>query len=415
MLRFAPSPTGDMTLSDLRIALLNYLAAKERGEPFLVRMDDLDKTNVIEGKDTEIMQILEKFAITHDQVYHQSEHLRIYQTLALRLIEEEKAFVCTCDPKQSSCSGSCETMETADYLRLKESGESFVIRIKQPTKSITFDDLIHGEINTPAEELNAFTILRADATPTPDFATACDDMLSDISLVIRDEKHLTHTPQQEYIKHILGYDKETVYIHLPAILDEKGEEITLLSLLAQGFIPDAIINALIALSCENAPKEIFYLPEAVTWFSLESVTGERNTLDMERLREINREHLRSMDDKLLSTLFGFADADIGKLAKLYLDEAATINELAARIRPILAPKHFEGECEAQMRQIQKVLIDAPMFETFEALAAYVTEQTGLSGEDLATPLRLLLTGEPSGPELASLYPYIRSYLLEVIS
>ena len=415
MLRFAPSPTGDMTLSDLRIALLNYLAAKERGEPLLVRMDDLDKANVIEGKDTEIMQILEKFAITHDQVYHQSEHLRIYQTLALRLIEEEKAFVCTCDPKQSRCSDSCETMETADYLRLKESGEPFVVRIKRPNETIGFTDLLRGETKTPAQQIEAFTILHTDATPTPDFATACDDMLSDISLVIRDEKHLAHTPQQEYVKRILGYDKETVYLHLPALLDENGEEITLLSLLAQGFIPDAIINALIALSCENAPKEIFYLPEAVTWFSLERVTGERNTLDLERLREINREHLRSMDDKLLSTLFGFADADIGKLAKLYLDEAATINELAARIRPILAPKRFEGEWEAQMRQIQKVLIDAPMFETFEALAAYVSEQTGLSSEDLATPLRLLLTGEPSGPKLASLYPYIRSYLLEVIS
>ncbi len=415
MLRFAPSPTGDMTLSDLRIALLNYLAAKERGEPFLVRMDDLDKSNVIEGKDTEIMQILEKFAITHDQVYHQSEHLRIYQTLALRLIEEEKAFVCTCDPKQRSCSGSCETMETADYLKLKESGEPFVVRIKRPNETIGFTDLFRGETQTPAQQIEAFTILHTDATPTPDFATACDDMLSDISLVIRDEKHLAHTPKQECIKRILGYDKETVYLHLPAILDEKGEEIILLSLLAQGFIPDAIINALITLSCENTPQEIFYLPEAVTWFSLERVTGERNTLDMERLREINCEHLRSMDDKLLSTLFSFADADIGRLAKLYLDEAVTINELAARIRPILAPKRFEGEWEAPMRQIQQVLIDAPMFETFEELAAYVTGQTGLSGEDLATPLRLLLTGEPSGPKLASLYPYIRSYLLEVIS
>ncbi len=415
MLRFAPSPTGDMTLSDLRIALVNYLAAKERGEPLLVRMDDLDKAKVIEGKDTEIMQILEKFAITHDQVYHQSEHLRIHQTLAVRLIEEEKAFVCTCDPQQSVCSGSCETMETADYLRLKESGEPFVIRIKRPEGMIGFTDLLHGEIHTPLQQIEAFTILHTDATPTPDFAAACDDMLSDISLVIRDEKYLVHTPQQEYVKRMLGYVKETVYLHLPAILDEKGEEITLLSLLAQGFIPDAIINYLITLSCEDIPSEIFYLPEAVSWFSLNKVTGQHDRFDRKKLRKINREHLRSMDDKLLSTLFGFADADIGKLAKLYLDEASTINELAAHIRPILAPKRFEGEWEEPMRRIQQVLIDAPMFETFDVLVAYVTEQTGLSGEKLTVPLRLLLTGATEGPELEAVYPYIRSYLLEVIS
>ena len=98
MLRFAPSPTGDMHIGNLRVAILNFLVAKQRGESFLVRIEDTDKARNIEGKDTEIMQILEKFALVHDSVFHQSEHLHMHQTLAIRLLQENKAFVCVCTP-----------------------------------------------------------------------------------------------------------------------------------------------------------------------------------------------------------------------------------------------------------------------------------------------------------------------------
>ena len=74
MLRFAPSPTGDMHIESLRIAILNYLVSQQRNEPFIVRIEDRDKAHTIEGKDTEIMQILEKFALIHTRVFHQSEH-----------------------------------------------------------------------------------------------------------------------------------------------------------------------------------------------------------------------------------------------------------------------------------------------------------------------------------------------------
>jgi len=83
MLRFASSPTGDMDIDTLRVAILNYLVAQQRHENFTIRIDDTDKENNIEGKDTEIMQILEKFALKHGSVFHQSEHLHIHQTFAI--------------------------------------------------------------------------------------------------------------------------------------------------------------------------------------------------------------------------------------------------------------------------------------------------------------------------------------------
>ena len=435
MLRFAPSPTRDMHIGDLRVAIINYLAAKQRNEPFLVRMNDTDKDQVIEGKDTEIMQILGKFAIIHDQVYHQSEHLRMHQTLAIRLLEEGKAFICTCTPEQIEAekkeaeknnlpycySGHCLELDSDSYTKLKESGEPFVIRIKKPQEDIAFTDILKGDITFTSDEVDSFVILNQDATPTADFASACDDMLSGITLVIDEEAHLLQTARQLHVKQMLGYAEETHYAHLSPVVNKKGEllsaenEGSLKTLFEEGFVPDAIINYLLLLENPNAPKEIFYFPEALEWFKLEEIPRSSVTFDMEKLRLINREHLKMMDDKRLSGLFGFADADIGKLAKVYLEEFSTVKELEAKVKPIFAPKPFESALEEPMQIIQQVLIDAPMFATFDELKSYVVKETGLDEKALEKPLRVLLTGAEDSVPLSNIYPYIKSYLLEVIS
>ncbi|MDD2451309.1 MAG: glutamate--tRNA ligase [Sulfurovum sp.] len=416
MLRFAPSPTGDMHIENLRVAIFNYMVAKQRDVNFIVRIEDTDKERNITGKDTEIMEILEKFALPHDSVMHQSENLHLHQTLAIRLLEEKKAFVCTCKDTESSemYREHCSTMGAAELAKLKEEKTPFVIRIKKPDTAILIHDLIKGDIETKPNEVDAFVILREDSTPTDIFAGACDDMISGISLVIQGEEYLSRTPKQEHIKRLLGYDQETAYVHLPSLLDT-DEAHTVKWFFEQGFIPDAIANYLIALG-NQTPQEIFTMPEALEWFDLTKLSNSPVKFDIERLRFINCEHLKMIDDKRLSALFGFADEAIGKLAKVYLEEeAGTINELEAKIRPIFKPKDFSVEWGEQMKQISDVIFDAPMINTYEAFESYIIEKTGLSGENLSKPLRYLLTGTGHGPELSDIYPYIKSYILEVAS
>jgi glutamyl-tRNA synthetase len=122
-----------------------------------------------------------------------------------------------------------------------------------------------------------------------------------------------------------------------------------------------------------------------------------------------------MDDRRLSTLFGFADEDIGKLAKLYLEEASTINELETKINTIFAPKNFEGEWSAQMHTMEDIIQNAPMIDDFNAFKAHIMKESGLEGKHFFTPLRLILTGAEHGPELSQIYPLIKPYLLEVAS
>ena len=410
MLRFASSPTGDMHTGELRVAILNYLVSQQRNEPFTVRIDDLDKERNIEGKDTEIMQILEKFALKHDSVFHQSEHLHMHQTLAIRLLEEEKAFVCTCSETDTPYSGCCENVDRSEHAKLKESGTPFVIRIKKPTQSIMTHDLIKGDITTDPDAVDSFVILHADSTPSDVFASACDDMLSGVTTVI-EEADIEKSAREKHIKTALGYEEEASYAHLPIMHDAP----TIVWLFAQGFIPDAILNYLLLLGNSKAPKEIFTLPEAIEWFKIENLSKSAEKFDMDKLRFINAEHLKMMDDKLLSTLFGFADADVGKLAKLYLEEASTINELAAKIRPIFAPKVLEGEGEEQMKIIQELIQNAPMINTFNEFKSFIAKESKLKEENFLKPLRLLLTGTEYGPELSDIYPLIKSYLLEVAS
>ena len=394
MLRFAPSPTADMHIGDLRIAILNYLVSQQKNDQFLVRIEDSNTSRNIEGKDTEIMMILEKFALKHDAVYHQTEHLNLHQTLAIRLLKEKKAFICKCPTNE--CSGGCENLTQEEYATLKKSAKPFVIRIKNPNKN-----------------MDTFTILKTDGIPSLNFAVACDDMLSDVTFIIQEEKYRIEIEKHNYIKKVLGYEKETQYKHLPSLLN--ADNISVKSLFEDGFIPDAILNYLLLLDNKKAPKEVFTLPQSIEWFDIENISKSAVKFDIEKLRFINREHLKMMDEKQLSTLFGFADADIGKLAKLYLKECSTINELQEKVLPIFKAKDFSGELGESMKIIENIIFDAPAFKTLDALNQHITNESGLKGENLLNPLRQLLTNTGDGPELSEIYPLIKSYLLEVAS
>jgi glutamyl-tRNA synthetase len=417
MLRFAPLPVGDMHSDDLRVAILSYLVAQQKQERFMVCIDDTDKEKVIEGKDTEMMQILEKFALTHDTVLHQSEKLHLYQTLAIGLLEKNKAFVCTCGDealKNKHYSGRCFETDKEELSKLKDSSTAFVVRIKKPDAPVVFHDDIRGEIEIAPDIIDSFVILNADGTSTPDFASACADMLMGVTMILSTGADIIHTAKQKHIKMQLGYEEETEYAHLPALVGD-DENLTVKWLFEQGFIPDAIINYLLLLGYTDAPTEVFTLPEAMTWFKLENLSKDVVMFDVEKLRLLNKKHLEKMGDRDLSTLFGFADAAIGKLAKLYLEEVSTLKELEAKIYPIFAPKNFGCEWGVQMRTLEEIIQNAPMIANFEAFECYMMKESGFEADDFLTPLSLLLTGREFDSKLPVVYPFIKPYLLEIAS
>jgi len=431
MLRFAPSPTGDMHIGNLRVALFNYICSLQRNEPLVVRIEDTDSQRNIEGKDKEILEILTLFNIKYHDVVYQSAQLKYHRAMAVQLLHEKKAFNCFCTPDELDAKRELAKKnkkpfrydETCSHLSAEETIDNtnpFTIRLRRPEADITVIDKIKGSITFSAFEIDSFIIMRQEKYPTYNFACAVDDMISDISLVIRGEDHMSNTPKQIAVRDALGYDKAIEYAHLPIILNHEGKKMSKRDdassvkwLLEEGYLPDAIANYLLLIG-NKVPKEIFTLDEALEWFTLDTVSRSPARFDLEKLTFINREHLRRLDAKELSRYVGFADDDIGALAHLYLEESGTLKELRSKIEPIFAEKFIPPMYQESARTLKSVIQDAPYFDAYSDFQKYTMKTSGLQGRLYFKSLRLLLTGAEHGPEISDIYRHLKNYLAEVV-
>ena len=431
MLRFAPSPTGDMHISDLRVAIFNYITSKQRDEDLIVRIEDTDKEKNIEGKDQEILDILALFGIEYSQVIYQSQNVRFHTAMALQLMHERKVFSCFCSPnwlekkreeaknanKEYCYDDACRDLHPELVI---DNTNPFTIRINRPDKTVVVKDLIKGDVSFEPDSVDSFVIMSQDKTPTYNFACAVDDMLSDISIVIRSEDHISNTPKQEHIRNSLEYDKKVQYAHLPIILNDSGEKMSELDdassvkwLLEEGYLPEAIANYLILIGNET-PQKIFNMTDAIEWFNLDKISKSPTRFDINMLKHINKEHLLNLEAKELSRYVGFADEEIGELARIYLEEAETTKELKSKIAPIFAKKEIPHEFTNQAKLMAETIKTAPYFEEYEEFKNYIMKESGLKDENFFQPLRLLLTGTEDGPDLAEIYKYLKNYIGEII-
>lgn len=432
MLRFAPSPTGDMHIGNLRVAIFNYIVSKQLKEDLIIRIEDTDKERNIEGKDKEILEILNLFSIEYKTVFYQSDNLKYHQKMALQLMTQKKAFACFCSDEKLEelreesikkgipfrYDGFCENLSDEAVLNVNA---PFTVRLKKPDHNIKFTDLLKGDFDYAPFDIDSFIILRQDKTPTYNYACSVDDMLMDISIVIRGEDHVSNTPKQIHIRDSLGYTKEIKYVHLPIILNaqtgkkmsKRDDASSVKWLIEQGFLPSAIANYLVLMG-NKTPTEIFTLEEAIEWFKIENISKSSAKFDIDKLRFINRKHIENLDDMRLSKILGFADSDIGKLGKLFLEEASTIKEIKDKIEPIFATKTTLEGFENEFKAIKECLQKATYFDNYEDFKNYIVNETSLKGKNLFKPLRYILTGVENGPNLSDIYPLIKNYLGDII-
>ncbi|MCX2716281.1 glutamate--tRNA ligase [Helicobacter sp. MIT 21-1697] len=437
MLRFAPSPTGDMHIGNLRAAIFNFIIAKQQNQKFLIRIEDTDIARNIVDKDKEILNLLNLFGLLWDNLVYQSSNFERHRQLAEYLISKDLAFYCYCS-KAFLESKRLEAKEQKKPFRYdpswaeieKSSNVKPVVRIRGASEAISFEDAIKGTLRFEANEIDSFVILKEDGIPTYNFACAVDDMLYDISFIVRGEDHVSNTPRQILIHRALGYDKVLGYAHLPIILGESGSKMSkrdnassVAWLLQEGFLPQAIMNYLISMG-NHTPTEIFKLQDSYHWFDIKNIAKSPVKFDIKRLRFLNREHLKMLNEQEFALLLESKDSSVGALGKLYLQEASTLNEIRSKIESIFAPKcitqsengeNFENECKMLYDILHK------MIESYdESLNAYDTlknalmEKSSLKGKKFFKPLRILLTGQTQGLELSELYPYLRFFLRDIV-
>ena len=351
--RFAPSPTGGLHLGGVRTVLYNYLFAKNKGGDFIVRIEDTDQTRFVEGAEHYIFDCLKWCGIEPDESplhggnygpYRQSERKEqgIYQQYADKLIKDGHAYYAFDTPEElEKMRNDFKTAENPSpqydhHLRMKmknsltlnedevnnliAKGTRHVVRIKMPeNETVSFTDMIRGEIKNETSLVDDKVLLKADGMPTYHLAVVVDDYLMQITHAFRGEEWLPSAPVHVLLwKYLFGVDKMPQWAHLPLILgpsgklskrdgakygfpvfamnwhDPKTNELTE-GFKEKGFLPEAFIN-LLALLGWNAgtEQELFTKEELIENFSIDRVHSGGAKFDYEKAKWFNHEWIKKL-------------------------------------------------------------------------------------------------------------------------
>ena len=322
--RFAPSPTGDPHIGNIRSALFNWLFARHFNGEFILRIEDTDKNRAVEGSLEKILENLEWLGLNYDEgPYIQSERLDIYKKYVEQLLKEEKAYYCFCSSErlEKMRKEQTEKKQAPKYDRkclslTKEEIEKnlkekipYTIRLKIPEGETKFKDLIRGEVSFQNKEIDDQILLKSDGFPTYHLANVVDDHLMEISYVIRGEEWISSAPKHIILYKAFGWDPPQ-FAHLPIILgpdksklSKRHGAVSVLEYRDQGYLPDALINFMVLLGWNpKTEQEIFSREELIKQFSLDKVQKSGAAFDIKKLDWINGQYIRKMDLEKLAEM-----------------------------------------------------------------------------------------------------------------
>lgn len=285
--RIPPSPTGHLHIGTARTALFNYLYAQNQKGQMVFRSEDTDKTRSRPEYEKEIIEGLGALGINWDNevIVRQSERGAIYRRYLEEGIEKGAFYLSSEESKQNAG----ETVE--------------VVRLKNPNRSITFADIIRGDITFDTTELGDLVVARSLDDALYHFTVVVDDHEMGVTHVLRGEDHISNTPRQILIQEALGFSRP-FYAHLPLILaadrskmSKRHGAVAVEEYIKEGFIPAAILNYLALLGWNSGTEqEIFTKEELISQFSLENIHKSGAVFDKQKFRWINKQHLDLMGE-----------------------------------------------------------------------------------------------------------------------
>ena len=451
--RFAPSPTGRMHVGNLRTALYAYLITKHEGGDFILRIEDTDQERYVEGAVDIIYRTLAKTGLLHDEgpdkdkgfgPYVQSERQAqgIYLKYAQQLVEQGDAYYCFCDKERLESlktSVSEDGTQIVNYdkhcLHLSKeeieanlaAGKPYVVRINMPTEgTTTFHDEIYGDITVPNAELDDMILIKSDGYPTYNFANVIDDHLMNITHVVRGNEYLSSAPKYNRLYDAFGWEVP-VYVHCPTITNEEHKKLSKRSghssfedLLEQGFLTEAIVNFVALLGWSPTDnQEFFTLEELVKAFDYHNMSKSPAVFDMTKLRWMNGEYIKKMDDeKFFELAKPYLEAaikkplDLKKIAGMVKTRIETLCDIADQVdffeempeysADMYIHKKMKTTKENSLETLKEVL---PILEAqddfsndalFEALSKYVADK-GVKTGFVMWPIRTAVSGKQMTP------------------
>ncbi len=458
--RFAPSPTGDLHLGNVRTALYNWIYARHTKGVFVLRVEDTDKERSTDTYCENLLDIMKWMGLNWDEgprvggpyaPYKQSERTSIYEEHLERLKAKNLVYPCYCTEEELELErkrqlgrghmpkygGKCKKLTVEERQKLDAAGNTSVLRFMVPPGEILVHDEVRGEVRFPDDQIGDFVLTRSDKSPTYNFTVVIDDALMKITHVIRGEDHLSNTPKQILIYEALGY-KPPKFAHLSIIKGADGQklskrhgETSVESYKAKGYLPEAFLNYLALLGWAPKTGEILSLEQMAAEFDLTHVGKSGAIFDPVKLHWMGMQYMAKMSLEdltraLLPYLFE-ANYCTREQARVKFDwmkgVVDTVRTSLGCYSDIIKETFFffSDELSFEPAQTEEMKTQKPLLETYEKAFEAITDfngenfmkavketgkSSGLKGKALYHPLRLAITGREDGPELAKVGPLL---------
>ncbi|MBU6500940.1 MAG: glutamate--tRNA ligase [Patescibacteria group bacterium] len=452
--RLAPSPTGRLHIGTARIALVNWLFARQHNGTFVLRIEDTDKERSKKEYEEDLFLGLRWLGLEWDEgpalatndkkrsavestcgPYRQSERTEIYEKYLNRLLDEGKAYYCYCTKedleaeKQAMLAqglppkygGHCRNINQQPAGK-----EPQVIRFKTPEGKIEFKDLIRGNMAFDGSLFGDIVIAKDLKTSLYNFAATVDDEEMHISHVIRGEDHLSNTPKQILIQKALGF-KEPEYGHLPLILNpdrskmsKRFADTALSEYISRGYLPEAIVNFLALLGWHpKDEREIFSLKDLVKEFDFKRIQKAGAVFNQDKLDWLQKEYMKNLSteeitDQLMEILKNknvSTDKDfLKKIIEIERPRLTTLNEFYSVAGFFFRLPEYDAKLLVwrETENIEKIknilnlstaIIKSSKNIDRATLAASFAELINKEGRgSVLWPLRVALSGQAASPD-----------------
>jgi glutamyl-tRNA synthetase len=459
--RFAPSPTGYLHIGGARTALYNYLYAKAVGGTFVLRIEDTDRERSQAEYEKLQIEDLQWLGILHDEgpdkpnpkyaPYRQSERTHIYKKYAEELISKGLAYYDFCTDEELEAMKERAVAEGrdpvyegkwkdpafhAEALKKIDAGEEGAIRFRAPKKAYTLLDKVKGSVTYPDNMVGDFVIVRSNGQPVYNFCCVIDDMLMEITHIIRGEDHLNNTVRQLMVYEALGA-KLPEFAHVSLLIGHDRQKLskrhgaTSVNLYRnEHYLPEAMCNYLTLLGWSHPEeKDIFDKSDLFGVFSLERFSAHAAMYDLEKLKWVNSEHLKKMSTPDITSLIEKEpETDffkkqtlewknacvelLKKYASFTTDFPKLINDMILKENPemteplkdILSWETTPKILDFIASEVDKVTSDFVSEADLNLWMESVKKDMGVKGKPLFMGVRAALTGHDHGPDLKFLIP-----------
>ena len=452
--RFAPSPTGEIHLGNLRTALFNALYARRENGTFLLRVENTDAERSKPEFECALMDDLRWLNLDWQEgpgvdgshgPYHQSERTEIYAEYYQALESEGACYPCFCGETHLKLArkaqraagqpprypGTCANLSVDEIQQKIAAGGKPTLRFRVPPgRTIEFEDFARGKQRFSSDEIGDFIIRRSDGTPSFFFTNAIDDALMGVSHVLRGEDHLTNTPRQLMILEALGLSAPA-YGHLSLLVGPDGSPLSkrhgsksVRQLREAGYLPAGILNYLARLGHKFDTDHYLGLPELAECFDLARLGRAPARFDDAQLRYWQKEAVAATPTTELVDWFrqsaqGRQLAVEWSIQRLQgLIEVVRDNiELPSDVHDWLVrlssdtPEISDAELVV-IRTAGEAFFNAALSQLdadhdgFKDFAKAVGQLAGVKGKQLFMPLRVALTGVAHGPEMARVWEWL---------